>query len=93
MDYYTQVLAALSVRGPMDPSLAEGATDVHEWTTTFDPRFNDARAAQSLAAYLARDLRACGATAAALTLRGANMLVLTYRAPRAMGVCVWRAMI
>ncbi len=80
----------------MDQTLADRDQmdiDVHEWTTTFDPRVSDPRAAQSLAAYMTRDLSACGATAAALTLRGANMLVLTYRAPRVIPVCVWRAYI
>lgn len=91
MNYYTQVLAALSQRGPVDQTLLDETVDTQTWDTTFDPRFSDERAAQSLATYLTRDLHACGATVAALSLVGANKLVLTYKAPRLMPVRTWQA--
>lgn len=90
MDYYTQVLGALSHRGPMNQALVNGI-GVHEWHTTFDPRYKDERGAQSLATYMARDLRTCGATAAALTFVAPNQLVLMYRAPRSIQERTWQA--
>jgi hypothetical protein len=83
MDYYLLVLAALKTRGPIDQSLRP-ATDTFTWTTTFNPGYKDDQRAQSLASYLARDLREAGGTAAALAIIYPNQLVLTYKLDRSL---------